>query len=95
MYGNNLAPIFTRKIDVNNDSDLYMYGFTICDYLSILCHERIENEVTMYTCEEIIVSHSDANKSEMLKTGSENFCVDKCQTTILFYFQFIRIVIVM
>jgi hypothetical protein len=64
-------------MDVNYDSDLYMHGSTIYAYLSILCHERIGTEVTMYTCENIVVSHSDNNQSEMLKTGLREFLCRK------------------
>lgn len=69
VYESHLEPLTRRIMDVYNDSDLYMYGSTICAYLSILCYERVETEVTMFTCNDIIISHSDENESEMLKTG--------------------------
>lgn len=62
VYENNLAPLSRRKMDGYNDIELFIYGSTICAYLSILCHERIGTEVTMYTCEDIIVNHSDENE---------------------------------
>lgn len=51
MYTNHLVPLTLKRDDVNFDSDLYIYGSVICAYLKILCYEKINTEVTIYTCD--------------------------------------------
>lgn len=77
VYESHLAPLTKSIMNVNSESDLYIYGSTIHAYLSILCYERVESEVTMYTCEDIVVSHSNENEQEMLKTGLREFLCRK------------------
>lgn len=77
VHKSHLAPLTMKRDDVDFDSDLYFYGSTICSYLNILCFERIQTEVTMYTCEDIILSHSDENENEMLKCGLREFLCRK------------------
>jgi hypothetical protein len=61
--------------DVNDNSELYMYGSVIGVYLSMLCHEVNNNDksVTFLTCNDMILSHYHESLTAMLKVGMREF----------------------